>query len=390
MMQLTTIASSLILFYGLFGTITATTDTNNDHDAVNILYFTSKINIKIFTFLISDWSTSCILGVKHVSIALYTRDIPNGQFVQVNESCNFLNSSTSIFFITHGFIANHSNYNLSVVASQLLKKQYAVFSLDWSDAACYNDPAVVNLLEYPFAVRNTREVGNYLANYIKSICDTCSVPFKNIALVGHSLGAHISSFAAKNLQTSGYGKVPLLIGSDPAGPLFMLNGPEDRFSDTDAERVIALHTSALGLQKSLGHLDLWFNNGKQYAVFSLDWSDAACYNDPAVLNLLEYPFAVRNTREVGNYWASVSFKNIALIGHSLGAHISSIAAKNLQTSGYGKVPLLIGCDPAGPLFMLNGPENRFSDTDAKRVIALHTSALGLQKSLGHLDLWFNN
>ncbi|KAG5344304.1 PA1 Phospholipase, partial [Acromyrmex heyeri] len=94
-----------------------------------------------------------------------------------------------------------------------------------------------------------------------SICDICSVLFKNIALIGHSLGAHISSFAAKNLQTSGYGKVRLLIGSDPAGPLFSFNGPEDRFSDTDAERVIALHTSALGLQKSLGHLDLWFNNG---------------------------------------------------------------------------------------------------------------------------------
>ncbi|XP_011063630.1 PREDICTED: phospholipase A1-like [Acromyrmex echinatior] len=148
----------------------------------------------------------------------------------------------------YAFATDLSWYAVIVVE---ICKQYAVFSLDWSDAACYNDPAVLNLLEYPFAVRNTREVGNYLA----------SVPFKNIALIGHSLGAHISSFAAKNLQTSGYGKVPLLIGSDPAGPLFMLKGPEDRFSDTDAERVIALHTSALGLQKSLGHLDLWFNNG---------------------------------------------------------------------------------------------------------------------------------
>ncbi|KYN40362.1 Venom phospholipase A1, partial [Trachymyrmex septentrionalis] len=206
-------------------------------------------------------STSCILGVKHVSITLYTSDIPNGKIVQVNESCNFLNSSTSVFFMTHGFIANYSNYNLSVVASQLLKKHYAVFSLDWSDAACYNDPAVLNLLEYPFAVHNTHQVGDYLASYIESICDTCSVPLKNIALIGHSLGAHISSFAAKKLQTSSYGTIPLLIGSDPAAPLFMLNGCENRFCKMDAERVIALHTSDLGLQKSLGHLDLWFNGG---------------------------------------------------------------------------------------------------------------------------------
>ncbi|KYN08581.1 Venom phospholipase A1 [Cyphomyrmex costatus] len=163
--------------------------------------------------------------------------------------------------MTHGFIANFSNYNLSAVASQLLKKHYTVFSLDWSDAACYNDPAVINLLEYPFAVHNVREVGNHLASYIKLVCDTCSVPFENIVLIGHSLGAHISSFAAKELQTSNYGTVPLLIGSDPAGPLFMLKGCEDRFCDKDAERVIALHTSALGLQKSIAHLDLWFNNG---------------------------------------------------------------------------------------------------------------------------------
>ncbi|XP_011062053.1 PREDICTED: phospholipase A1-like [Acromyrmex echinatior] len=251
MMRLVIIASFFILLYNFFGTIAA-----SDHNVMNVT--DSNVERCVND---GDWSTSCILGVKNVSIALYTSDIPNGQFVQVNESCNFLNSSTSIFFTTHGFIANNSNYNLSAVIFQLLKKQYTVFSLDWSDAACYNDPAVLNLLEYPFAVRNTRKVGNYLASYIKSICDTCSVPFKNIALIGHSLGAHISSFAAKNLQTSGYGKVPLLIGSDPAGPLFMLKGPEDRFSDTDAERVIALHTSALGLQKSLGHLDLWFNNG---------------------------------------------------------------------------------------------------------------------------------
>ncbi|XP_018057013.1 PREDICTED: phospholipase A1-like [Atta colombica] len=250
-MQLVTIASFLILFCGFFDMIMVTTVTSNDQDTT---FNDASVNK-------SNWSTSCILGVKYVSIALYTSDIPNGKFVQVNESCNFLNSSTSIFFMTHGFIANFSNYNLSVVASQLLKKHYAVFSLDWSDAACYNDPAVINLLEYPFAVHNTREVGNYLASYIKSICDTCSISFKNVALIGHSLGAHISSFAAKNLQTSGYGKVSLLIGSDPAGPLFILSGPENRFSDTDAERVVALHTSALGLQKSLGHLDLWFNNG---------------------------------------------------------------------------------------------------------------------------------
>ncbi|XP_011704794.1 PREDICTED: phospholipase A1-like isoform X2 [Wasmannia auropunctata] len=135
--------------------------------------------------------------------------------------------------------------------------------INWSNASCYNDPAVVKLLLYPSAVHNTRKVGEYLAKYLESIIDTCHVPLKNITLMGHSLGAHISGFAAKHLQKSGYGKIPLLIGTDPAAPLFIWRiwYCKDRFCKTDAERVVALHTSALGLQISLGHLDLWFNNG---------------------------------------------------------------------------------------------------------------------------------
>jgi len=84
--------------------------------------------------------------------------------------------------------------------------------------------------------------------------------------MGHSLGAHISGFAAKILQQLDYSKnmirkIPLLIGTDPAAPLFELRTCKNRFCKTDAERVISLHTSILGIQQSLAHLDLWFNNG---------------------------------------------------------------------------------------------------------------------------------
>ncbi|XP_011704829.1 PREDICTED: phospholipase A1-like [Wasmannia auropunctata] len=80
--------------------------------------------------------------------------------------------------------------------------------------------------------------------------------------MGHSLGAHVSAFAAKNLQQSaGYGNISLLIGADPASPGYIFKDCKDRFCNTDAKRVVALHTSMIGLQKSLGHLDLWFNNG---------------------------------------------------------------------------------------------------------------------------------
>lgn len=96
---------------------------------------------------------------------------------------------------------------------------------------------------------------------IKSLIDVCKVPLNHITLMGHSLGAHVSSFACKNLQKSGYGKPPRLIGTDPASPLFVGLNCTDRFCDEDATHVTALHTSLLGMPISVGHCDLWFNNG---------------------------------------------------------------------------------------------------------------------------------
>lgn len=89
----------------------------------------------------------------------------------------------------------------------------------------------------------------------------CGIRIKNITLIGHSLGAHVSSFAAKNITQSGYGNIPLLIGIDPAGPKFEGKNCSERFCKTDADRVICIHASDLGFHYSIGDLDLWMNNG---------------------------------------------------------------------------------------------------------------------------------
>ncbi|XP_011706448.1 PREDICTED: probable phospholipase A1 magnifin [Wasmannia auropunctata] len=115
--------------------------------------------------------SSCIFGVKSVPMILYTSDIPKGKFVQVNESCDLFDSSKPVFFMAHGFLLNatniYSGINFSKLASLLLKRGYdAVFSLDWTNASCSHDLIFpLNMLEYPFAVRNTRKVGDFLARY---------------------------------------------------------------------------------------------------------------------------------------------------------------------------------------------------------------------------------
>ncbi|XP_011699621.1 PREDICTED: phospholipase A1-like, partial [Wasmannia auropunctata] len=210
-------------------------------------------------------SSSCVFGVKSVAIALYTSEFPDGKFVKINESCELFDRSKPVFFMVHGFIANSSSHHFSELASVLIKRGYTVFSLDWADASCYNDPGSKSLLEpiyYLFAIRNAHKISDYLTRYIKEVIDICHVSLKNMIFMGHSLGAHIAGFAGKSFQKLRYGIFPLLFGSDPAAPiLFALKSCENRFCKSDAERTIVIHVSILGIQKSLGHLDLWPNNG---------------------------------------------------------------------------------------------------------------------------------
>lgn len=60
-----------------------------------------------------------------------------------------------------------------------------------------------------------------------------------------------------------------------------------------------------------------------------------------------------------------------MVGHSLGAHVVGIAGKNVRT---GRVPKIIGLDPANPLFSYNNPATRIAVGDALSVETIHTNA----------------
>ncbi|XP_011864538.1 PREDICTED: phospholipase A1-like [Vollenhovia emeryi] len=254
MMQLVMIASFLVLLCGLFDSIAAVNNDSNTTTSSNINW--SSISDFFFP------PNSCVHGVKSVSLVLFTSNIPNGQVVEVNKSCNLFDPSKPVIFLSNGYRSNATAYNFSVLASTLIKKDYTVFSIDWANASCRNDPTTLNRPTYPFAAINSRIVGEvYLASFIKSVIDVCGVPMRNITLMGHCLGAHISGFAAKKLYTMGYDKPPLLIGADPIALPFEIVDCSNRFCKTDAKRVIALHTSVFGIQRSIADLDLWFNDG---------------------------------------------------------------------------------------------------------------------------------
>lgn len=101
--------------------------------------------------------------------------------------------------------------------------------------------------------------------YVEYLVKNCNIPLENITFIGHSLGAHICGFAAKKIQKSDNFQVFRIIGVDPAAPFFSSNKCENRLCQTDAVRVITLHTSDLGLSsstKNLSDTTYQFNNAR--------------------------------------------------------------------------------------------------------------------------------
>lgn len=85
---------------------------------------------------------------------------------------------------------------------------------------------------------------------------------RNLVIVGHSLGAHISGYAGKNIKS---GRIGAIIGLDPAGPLFSIDKPQKRLADNDADYVQIIHTDAgnLSVEHPIGHADFYPNGGNE-------------------------------------------------------------------------------------------------------------------------------
>ncbi|KAM0729937.1 Pancreatic lipase-related protein 2 [Formica fusca] len=83
----------------------------------------------------------------------------------------------------------------------------------------------------------------------------------------------------------------------------------------------------------------------------------------------------------------IDLSKTILIGHSLGAHVVGLAARNAQ----GEVGFVVGLDPAFPGFSLAGPGSRISSDDAKYVEIIHTNGgfLGFLAAIGDSDFYPN-
>lgn len=127
-------------------------------------------------------------------------------------------------------------------------------------------------------------------------------------------------------------------------------------------------------------------------VIVVDWSKIADHKD--------YIAVAKNVPRVASHVASfVNFmrtsaglrtSNLKIIGHSLGAHVAGLCAR--EVGKLSRVAEVVALDPAKPLFENKSAGERVDVSDAQNVQAIHTCAgyLGMDISIGTSDFFAND
>ncbi|XP_063837607.1 pancreatic triacylglycerol lipase-like isoform X1 [Ostrinia nubilalis] len=179
--------------------------------------------------------------------------------------------------IVHGFMS-HSNASWvhDMTRAFLQWADVNVIAVDWSEGG--------NTWKYWRAVANTRRVGSDVTNFLRQLKAASGCRFKDFHFVGHSLGAHICSFASYLL-----GGVERITGLDPAQPCFRTANRSERLDKIDADFVDVIHTNGrllqkvgFGLPEPTGHADFYPNGGMK---------QPGCYNESRSDWLSSLPFS---------------------------------------------------------------------------------------------------
>ncbi|XP_053994288.1 pancreatic triacylglycerol lipase-like isoform X2 [Hylaeus volcanicus] len=172
--------------------------------------------------------------------------------------------------IVHGFLSHGQESWISNLEQSFLQwNDVNVVVVDWSTGG--------NTWNYYKAAVNTRVVGYQIARFLGHIENATSIRNTSAAdiwgplhLVGHSLGAHICGFTAKELKRrQSKWKVARITGLDPAQPCFKNADSTVKLHKSDAPFVDIIHTNGkllteigLGLPEPIGHVDFYPNGGK--------------------------------------------------------------------------------------------------------------------------------
>ncbi|XP_022919475.1 phospholipase A1-like [Onthophagus taurus] len=161
-------------------------------------------------------------------------------------------------FLIHGYLDKGNGEDFffygPLTRKYLASNNTNVICVDWS---------FYSRRLYPDSVLWLRSVANLTANLIMEL-NKKGIPFSDVHLLGHSLGAHMAGFIGKYIQQENMGtKIYRITGLDPAGPLFHRRPTTDKLYKTDAENVdtVIADIRLFGMNQRLGQVNIYANCG---------------------------------------------------------------------------------------------------------------------------------
>ncbi|KAG5668190.1 hypothetical protein PVAND_016140 [Polypedilum vanderplanki] len=156
----------------------------------------------------------------------------------------------------------------TIIASYSKNRMYNLIIVDYS-AYSTSNLSPPSIPDYTATIKNVKQIGFLVGN---ALWNTFGMKLAiNFQLVGHSLGAHLSAFInraiANATDNSFHMKIPVIIGLDPAAPLFFPFGNSTTMNDplkpSDAQIVYVIHTDSVyfGAPIKIGTIDFWPNGG---------------------------------------------------------------------------------------------------------------------------------
>jgi predicted esterase len=179
-------------------------------------------------------------------------------------------ADTPVFVVIHGFQSRGTDEPQVRQAAAIQQRfpQADVVIVDWhlTQPAAAAGPTQTNWLgtlldrprrlaaDYAAAVAATRQVARDIADWLQHQ----RIDPARTVLSGHSLGAHIAGFAARDAAARLGRTVHAILAADPAGPSFTGRAFDARLDQTDARHVIVIHTTdSLGCAEPLGTQDVY-------------------------------------------------------------------------------------------------------------------------------------
>lgn len=158
----------------------------------------------------------------------------------VNPIFQNMNPSWNITFVVHGYLQNASNY-------PIIQLKDAILAVELNTYVCTVDWQVYSLQPYSNSVNDVPKVGKTISDFSVSLGRSPSV---KINCYGYSLGAHVCGFAGKN-----YKNLNIILGIDPAGPLYDGKNSSYRLNSGDASYVVHLKfTDCVSTSEKCGDL----------------------------------------------------------------------------------------------------------------------------------------